>query len=61
MGTVLNGSYVIGQLTGRGGFGVTYLAYDRNESRIVSIKLCVAVHFSEIVFCVRYLHIIHVF
>lgn len=38
VGTVLNDSYIIGRMLGRGGFGITYLAYDRNESRAVAIK-----------------------
>lgn len=38
VGTVLNDRYVIGRLLGRGGFGITYLAYDQNESRAVAIK-----------------------
>lgn len=37
-GTLLNERYIVGRLLGRGGFGITYLAYDSGESRIVAIK-----------------------
>lgn len=38
VGTLLNGRYVIGRLLGRGGFGMTYLAYDRKDGRTVAVK-----------------------
>lgn len=37
-GILLNQRYTIGRLLGRGGFGITYLAYDNEESRIVAVK-----------------------
>ncbi|MGN1417573.1 MAG: protein kinase, partial [Oscillospiraceae bacterium] len=38
VGTVLNDRYVIGRLLGRGGFGITYLAYDQKDNRAVAVK-----------------------
>ena len=38
LGTVLMGRYRVGQVLGRGGFGVTYLAYDFHDGRRVAIK-----------------------
>lgn len=38
VGTKLNGRYIIGKILGRGGFGITYLAYDENESKAVAVK-----------------------
>lgn len=38
VGTKLNGRYIIGRTLGRGGFGITYLAYDEKESRAVAVK-----------------------
>ncbi|MGN0675427.1 MAG: leucine-rich repeat domain-containing protein [Oscillospiraceae bacterium] len=38
VGTVLNERYVIGKMLGKGGFGITYLAYDEKEKRAVAIK-----------------------
>lgn len=38
VGTELNDRYVIGRLLGRGGFGMTYLAYDCEDNRAVAIK-----------------------
>lgn len=37
-GTKLFGRYVIGGAIGRGGFGVTYLAYDTTEKKTVAVK-----------------------
>jgi serine/threonine protein kinase len=36
--TILNGKYVLGRVLGQGGFGVTYLAYDLEQSRKLAIK-----------------------
>ena len=36
--TILGDRYVIGKVLGRGGFGVTYLAFDMMEERRVAIK-----------------------
>lgn len=38
VGTVLNGRYVIGRLLGKGGFGITYLAYDKTDCKAVAVK-----------------------
>lgn len=38
MGTILLGKYVIGRLLGKGGFGITYLAFDMKEGKTVAVK-----------------------
>lgn len=38
VGTELNGRYIIGRLLGKGGFGITYLAYDQQDERAIAIK-----------------------
>jgi serine/threonine protein kinase len=38
IGTILMGRFVIGRVLGKGGFGVTYLAYDLKGGRKVAIK-----------------------
>ncbi|MCI6956480.1 MAG: serine/threonine-protein kinase [Candidatus Faecousia sp.] len=37
-GTVLRGQYVIGKVLGQGGFGITYLGWDRESDRAIAIK-----------------------
>lgn len=37
-GTKLHGRYIIGGAIGRGGFGVTYIAYDTTEKKTVAVK-----------------------
>lgn len=38
IGTKLNGRYIVGKTLGRGGFAITYLAYDEIKNRAVAIK-----------------------
>ncbi len=37
-GTVLQNQYILGRVLGQGGFGITYLGWDRNLERPVAIK-----------------------
>lgn len=37
-GTVLMGNFLIGKVLGKGGFGITYLAYDVKFDKIIAIK-----------------------
>ena len=37
-GTVLAGRYIIGKVLGQGGFGITYIAQDYQDKRLVTIK-----------------------
>ena len=37
-GTTLSGKYAVGKVLGRGGFGITYLAYDKINNHIVALK-----------------------
>ena len=39
-GTVLNGQFRIGRVLGRGGFGITYLAWDDRLQRRAAVKEC---------------------
>ncbi len=37
-GSILRGKYIVGKCLGKGGFGITYLAYDINAEKKVAIK-----------------------
>lgn len=37
-GTILMGNFIIGKVLGKGGFGITYLAYDVKYSKIIAVK-----------------------
>ena len=37
-GTVLNGEYMVGRALGEGGFGITYIGYDKALKRKVAVK-----------------------
>ena len=37
-GSVLMGSFIIGSVIGKGGFGITYLAYDVNYNKVIAVK-----------------------
>ena len=38
VGTILMGNFLIGKVLGKGGFGITYLAYDVKFDKIIAIK-----------------------
>lgn len=38
LGTIVGGQYILGRVLGQGGFGITYLAWDRFMSRTVAVK-----------------------
>src|SRR2546423_14877129 len=40
LGTVLNEQFRIGRVLGRGGFGITYLAWDERLERRAAVKEC---------------------
>lgn len=37
-GTILMGNFIIGRVLGKGGFGITYLAYDVKYGKIIAVK-----------------------
>lgn len=37
-GSILLGKYIVGKVIGKGGFGVTYLAYDASAGRKAAIR-----------------------
>ena len=37
-GSILSGKYIVGRIIGKGGFGITYLAYDINHEKQVALK-----------------------
>ena len=37
-GTILMGNFLIGEVIGKGGFGVTYLGYDMRMDKIIAVK-----------------------
>lgn len=38
IGSILNGSYIVGRVLGQGGFGITYLAWNHNQKARIAIK-----------------------
>ena len=38
VGTILMGNFLIGKVLGKGGFGITYLAYDVKFDKVIAIK-----------------------
>ena len=37
-GSILMGRYIVGRVIGKGGFGITYLAYDSKMEKVIAIK-----------------------
>jgi len=37
-GSILLGKYIVGKVLGKGGFGITYLAYDIKQCKVIAIK-----------------------
>lgn len=37
-GTILMGNFIIGRVLGKGGFGITYIAYDVKYDKIIAVK-----------------------
>lgn len=37
-GTILMGNFIVGRVLGKGGFGITYLAYDVKYGKIIAVK-----------------------
>ncbi len=37
-GNILMGRYIVGRVIGKGGFGITYLAYDVQKDKVIAIK-----------------------
>lgn len=37
-GTILMGNFIIGNVIGKGGFGITYLAYDVKYGKVIAVK-----------------------
>lgn len=45
-GTILMGNFIIGRVLGKGGFGITYLAYDVKCGKIIAVKEYFPIEFS---------------
>lgn len=45
-GTILMGNFIIGRVIGKGGFGITYLAYDVKYGKIIAVKEYFPIEFS---------------